>query len=195
MSTLVAFSEVQYLQRLGGSRHRVVAWVRRFSHRWRYAPASLPSRSLGEGWFINNVPDCWIAAGRHDSIETRSLPAFARSYPRRFTFYVADPQLHCISLAPARSTATSRLYRPCRSSRSLHSEAAPATFSLSVPLMRFRERAECSANVEAATPMRRSLAWHLNERRRSTTSPRQPATTAVQLIHRKRLTMDRNTGY
>jgi len=25
------------------------------------------------------------------SIETRSLPTLARSYPRRFTFYVADP--------------------------------------------------------------------------------------------------------
>jgi len=24
-------------------------------------------------------------------IETRSLPAFTRSYPRHFTFYVADP--------------------------------------------------------------------------------------------------------
>jgi len=25
------------------------------------------------------------------SIETRSLPTLTRSYPRRFTFYVADP--------------------------------------------------------------------------------------------------------
>jgi len=35
------------------------------------------------------------------SIETRSLPTLARSYPRRFTFYVADP----ISSIPARSFA------------------------------------------------------------------------------------------
>src|SRR5437763_7624761 len=30
-------------------------------------------------------------------------------------------KLGCISLAPARSTVTSRLYRPCRSPQSLHS--------------------------------------------------------------------------
>jgi hypothetical protein len=33
------------------------------------------------------------------------------------------PQLHCISLAPARSTVTSRLYRPCRLPQSLHSRS------------------------------------------------------------------------
>jgi hypothetical protein len=31
------------------------------------------------------------AQSRRPSIETRSLPTLTRSYPRRFTFYVADP--------------------------------------------------------------------------------------------------------
>jgi hypothetical protein len=31
------------------------------------------------------------ANARHSSLETRSLPARARSYPRRFAFYVAFP--------------------------------------------------------------------------------------------------------
>jgi hypothetical protein len=31
------------------------------------------------------------AAGYSESIETRSSPALARSFPRSFAFYVADP--------------------------------------------------------------------------------------------------------
>ena len=58
---------------------------------------------------------------QRSSIETRSLPALARCFPRSFTFYVADPISSIVSrLLPQRSTATSRLCRPCRSSRSLH---------------------------------------------------------------------------
>jgi hypothetical protein len=62
------------------------------------------------------------------SIETRSLPTLTRSYPCRFTFYVADPISSIVSRQlPPRSTVTSRLYRPCRSSHSLHCiSAAPA---------------------------------------------------------------------
>src|SRR4030095_11337606 len=65
-------------------------------------------------------------------IETRSLPTLTRSYPRRFTFYVADPvsSIHpsCFILlnlnslaARPRSLLPSQLYLLCRSSRSLHS--------------------------------------------------------------------------
>ena len=69
------------------------------------------------------------------SIETRSLPTFTRSYPSRFTFYVADPVSSIVSrLLPQRSTATSRLYRPCRSSQSLHSRAEHLTLDHVVPI-------------------------------------------------------------
>ena len=45
-----------------------------------------------------------------------------RAMPDRDVFYVAHPIRSIVSrLLPQRSTATSRLYRPCRSSRSLHS--------------------------------------------------------------------------
>src|SRR6266550_2613141 len=55
------------------------------------------------------------------SIETHSLPTLTRCFPRSFTFYVADPVSSIVSRQlPLRSTATSRLYRPCRSPQSLH---------------------------------------------------------------------------
>jgi len=45
-----------------------------------------------------------------------------RAMPDRDVLYVAHPIRSIVSrLLPQRSTATSRLYRPCRSSRSLHS--------------------------------------------------------------------------
>ena len=44
-----------------------------------------------------------------------------RAMPDRDVFYVAHPIRSIVSrLLPQRSTATSRLYRPCRSSCSLH---------------------------------------------------------------------------
>ena len=40
--------------------------------------------------------------GFPSAIETRSLPTLTRSYPRRFTFYVAWPPLHSLgSRTPA----------------------------------------------------------------------------------------------
>jgi hypothetical protein len=54
-----------------------------------------PSMSLASPWlhsrrYPSRSGSCRIAFLKC-SIETRSLPAFARSYPRRFTFYVAHP--------------------------------------------------------------------------------------------------------
>jgi hypothetical protein len=40
-------------------------------------------------------------------IETRSLPAFARSYPRRFTFYLAHPIRLILPSASYRSSSFS----------------------------------------------------------------------------------------
>ena len=47
-----------------------------------------------------------------------------RAMPDRDVLYVAHPIRSIVSrLLPQRSTATSRLYRPCRSSHSLHSRS------------------------------------------------------------------------
>ena len=40
-----------------------------------YAPASLPSRSLGEGWCTHNEPSLWFAAVKHDSHVTIHMVA------------------------------------------------------------------------------------------------------------------------
>src|SRR5439155_13774223 len=50
-----------------------------------------------------------------------ALPS-TRAIPNRDVFHVAFPKRSIVSrLLPQRSTASSRLYRPCRSSHSLHS--------------------------------------------------------------------------
>jgi hypothetical protein len=56
------------------------------------------------------------------NIETRSLPTLTRSYPRRFTFYVADPASSIVSRSlPLGSTASLAVRQlPDRSSHSLH---------------------------------------------------------------------------
>ena len=36
-------------------------------------------------------PDVFYVADPYSSIETRSVPALTRFYPRHFTFHVADP--------------------------------------------------------------------------------------------------------
>lgn len=53
--------------------------------------------------------------------ETRSFPNSLVAYPGDFTFYVVRPRHSVVSrLLPQRLTATSRLYRPYRSTLSLH---------------------------------------------------------------------------
>src|SRR5262249_32538984 len=64
-----------------------------------------PDRDVSYAWdhLVPRLRDEGRSLIPLSSIETRSLPTLTRSYPRRFTFYVADPvQLQCISLAPAR---------------------------------------------------------------------------------------------
>src|SRR5213594_2302372 len=59
---------------------------------------------------------------RDPRFETRSLPTLTRSYPRRFTFYVADPcQLHSRIRRPASLVALTlsptpavKFGRPCQ---------------------------------------------------------------------------------
>ena len=45
------------------------------------------------------------AADLREDIETRSLPALTRSFPRHFTFYVADPISSILSRLQAGHTA------------------------------------------------------------------------------------------
>src|SRR5262249_22197907 len=58
---------------------------------------------------------------RGEAIETRSLPTLTRSYPRRFTFYVADP----LSSIETRSLPTLTHVLPISTSRFSHLCRAP----------------------------------------------------------------------
>jgi hypothetical protein len=51
--------------------------------------APLPAGSIQR--VCHDTLDFVSAPGFPSAIETRSLPTFTRSYPRRFTFYVALP--------------------------------------------------------------------------------------------------------
>src|SRR6266487_6633232 len=75
---------------------------------------SRPFRPVGLPIYVARLPRL------HSLVATELVTT--RAMPDRDVLYVAHPIRSIVSrLLPQRSTATSRLYRPCRSSRSLHS--------------------------------------------------------------------------
>ena len=92
LSSLPGFP--RHTRSLGASRRKVAAaFLRAANARPRHYRAGNCRRSTSSSRPVRQLLGNWFREGlaADSRIETRSLPTFTRSYPRRFTFYVAHP--------------------------------------------------------------------------------------------------------